>query len=181
MEAALKTKTGLLLDYMNIAKNSISIYDIAHSLSLICRFNGHCKYFFSVAQHCLFTSWYANKLGYDYRIQMCALLHDAQEAYVCDLPTPLKKLLPEYAKIERRVQSAITECFDVSEVYKGSHKLIKSIDVEVGNIERKYLLEEHNIFYNNDYDMRIYLQEQSPVDIREKYINTFFLLKEELR
>ena len=62
----------------------VNIDDIIHALSRICRFNGHCNHFYSVAQHSYLTSFLVNKDKYG------ALLHDAGEAYYGDIVTPLK-------------------------------------------------------------------------------------------
>lgn len=73
----------------------ICIEDIAYSLSLQCRFVGHCKEFYSVAQHCIaMVNCFFN--GPDNKeLAKYALLHDASEAYLSDLPRPLKHL-PEF-------------------------------------------------------------------------------------
>lgn len=64
----------------------IDIEAIAHSLAMQCRFNGHTSKFYSVAEHCAHAHDLVPEV---YRLE--ALLHDASEAYLCDLPRPLKK------------------------------------------------------------------------------------------
>ena len=85
----------------------IKIEDIAHALSLMCRANGHFKSFFSVAQHSINCSIEARERGYSKRIQLSCLLHDASEAYICDITRPVKKHLPQYLEFEDRLQKAI--------------------------------------------------------------------------
>ena len=87
----------------------ITIEDIAHALSLQCRFSGHCREFYSVAQHsCLVSSYCIDEdAGW-------GLLHDAAEAYLVDLPRPIKRfssLGVEYRKAEERVMAAVNEAF----------------------------------------------------------------------
>ncbi|MBQ2478887.1 MAG: phosphohydrolase, partial [Erysipelotrichales bacterium] len=83
--------------------SQIEIRDIAHSLSLLCRANGHFKYFYTVAQHSLACALEAKARNHSVRVQLGCLLHDAAEAYVSDVTRPIKALLPEYLPIEDRL------------------------------------------------------------------------------
>lgn len=78
------------------------IVDIAHSLSRQCRFTGHTKRFYSIAEHsCLVHSI----MGYfDLGSQLEGLMHDAQEAYLADIASPFKALLPDYKALEKRIE-----------------------------------------------------------------------------
>ena len=86
----------------------ICIEDIAHGLSNMCRFGGHVKHFYSVAQHSVMCH---DMVDQEYKLQ--ALLHDASEAYCKDIPKPLKELLPDYREIEARVDGAIRARFNL--------------------------------------------------------------------
>lgn len=94
----------------------VDLTDIAHALSLICRFTGHVREFYSVAQHSLLVADRAFELAPPERDRAAAkwgLLHDASEAYLVDVARPVKRL-PEmagYREAERRVQTAICERF----------------------------------------------------------------------
>lgn len=83
-----------------------SIEDIANSLSKICRFTGHTSHFYSVAQH----SVYVSRLLPEH-LRMQGLMHDAAEAYVGDVSSPLKRRLPDYKAIEHRVEAALNAQF----------------------------------------------------------------------
>lgn len=88
----------------------IDIRDIAHSLSLQCRFNGHCLGFYCVAEHCVRVS-----RSLDGRqMQLWGLLHDAAEAYVSDLPRPVKQQMPAFCDAEDRLLRVIIEHFGLS-------------------------------------------------------------------
>ena len=87
--------------------NSILIEDIAHSLSLMCRANGHIDYFFSIAQHSLNCAAEAKARCHAARVQLACLIHDASEAYISDITTPVKYYLDEYKKIEEKLQNTI--------------------------------------------------------------------------
>jgi hypothetical protein len=82
--------------------------DIAHALGMLCRYGGHVDRFYSVAEHCVLMS-----LSVPQEDALAALLHDATEAYVVDVPRPIKRLMPEYEVIEARVWSVIAERFGI--------------------------------------------------------------------
>jgi hypothetical protein len=87
----------------------IDIRDIAHSLAMQCRFNGHCARFYSVAEHSVRVS---RAVGLAWA--MWGLLHDAAEAYVGDLPRPVKQQLPAFSTMEDRILREIVSRFGLS-------------------------------------------------------------------
>ncbi len=106
--------------YFNEEKQDLSQYrmeDISRSLSMQCRFNGHIKKFYSVAEHCLLLSrLYMKKYPNDYLGGYSMLMHDASEAYLCDVPRPLKRFLTNYDLYEKRIQGAIMDKYNVPEM-----------------------------------------------------------------
>lgn len=90
--------------------SDVRIDDIAHALSNMCRFTGHCSRFYSVAQHSVLV---ASLVPKPFRLQ--ALLHDASEAYLVDLPRPLKRLpqFAPYLEMEERTQAVIFQAFGI--------------------------------------------------------------------
>lgn len=103
------TWTGRMVRPLVLKHEDIDLEDIAHSLANKCRFNGHCK-FLSVAQHSVLV---AKKLPSE--LQLWGLLHDASEAYLDDIPKPLKEL-PEfvfYKVAEAAAMKVICERFDL--------------------------------------------------------------------
>lgn len=84
----------------------IDIRDIAHSLALQCRFNGHSPMFYSVAEHSVRVS-----LAVEPDLALWGLLHDAAEAYISDVPRPVKAQMPEFSRIEDRLLCAIAKRF----------------------------------------------------------------------
>jgi len=87
---------------MAIDADVISVRDIAHALSNMCRFGGHTSAFYSVAQHSVIVSQHCSDKRY-------GILHDASEAFLVDIPRPIKHSgeFASYREIERRVQRAI--------------------------------------------------------------------------
>lgn len=90
----------------------VQIEDIAHGLSLQCRYAGHCKRFYSVAEHSVLVSYLVRPENALY-----GLLHDASEAYISDIPSPFKSLLPDYHSLEENVQSRILNKFNLLSGY----------------------------------------------------------------
>lgn len=81
-----------------------NIEDVAHSLAMNCRFNGHTSEFYSVAQHSLVVSALMEDLMLGSPLE--GLLHDATEAYMTDVPSPFKQCLPDWRKIDARLEIA---------------------------------------------------------------------------
>lgn len=102
----IQTCTGIQFWPMDAIVEEVAIRDIAHSLSLLCRFNGHCNRFYSVAEHSIHV---AHLLPQD--LKLAGLLHDASEAYIADIPMPVKRNLPDYKAIEANLLKVIAERF----------------------------------------------------------------------
>lgn len=120
----------------------IQIQDIAHALSLLCRANGHCKHFHSVAQHCLNCSVEARARGFNPKIQLACLLHDGSEAYLSDITRPVKKYLDVYRETEARLQNLIYQVFLPEPLSKMEQKMIDEIDDSLLYYEFLSLMEE---------------------------------------
>lgn len=86
--------------------SDIHIADITHALSHLCRFNGHCRKFYSVAEHSVLCSYIVPR---EYALE--ALLHDAVEAYCGDMVMPLKRCMPEFLALERKIDEAVRDRF----------------------------------------------------------------------
>lgn len=105
--------SGHKVDPLHIKEEDIYLEDIAHALSLICRGNGHIKYFYSVAQHSLNCAKEAQNRGYGKDVVLSCLFHDASEAYMSDLITPIKKQMKEYQMIEDQLLETIFQAFHI--------------------------------------------------------------------
>lgn len=101
------TFEGRMVPLLEIQPEHISIGDIAHGLSMLCRFGGQVRDFYSVAQHCFHVS----RLQTSPEAALWGLLHDATEAYLGDVIGPLKRHLPEYEGIEERAMIAVCDRF----------------------------------------------------------------------
>lgn len=96
------TRSGVRFDVLNPRPEDVRLDDIAHSLSHLCRFVGHTDRFYSVAEHSVLVSQLC-----DDEAAVFGLLHDAAEAYVGDLASPVKRQVPGFAAMEERVLSAV--------------------------------------------------------------------------
>lgn len=106
----LQTCSDRVLDYVHPTPEQIDAADMARALSHLCRFGGHAQFFYSVAQHSVLTSYLVPPED-----ALSALLHDGQEAFVVDVPRPLKRLLgASYAEIEGRVEAAVAAHFGLT-------------------------------------------------------------------
>ena len=132
MKNVIQMLDGEYIDLLNPNFSKTSIESIAWSLSNICRFNGHTKEFYSVAQHCVLSSYLVpENLAYD------ALMHDSAEAIIGDVCSPLKKLLPDYKVIEKRIEIALFKTFNVKFPLPPE---IKVADLIMLKAERKLLM-----------------------------------------
>lgn len=107
----IQTMTGKKFTPFDPRPEDITIIDIAHALSNLCRFTGHCRFFYSVAEHSVRVSWHVPRED-----AMWGLLHDASEAYLHDLPRPIKRHagLAFYREQERRLQGVICATFGLA-------------------------------------------------------------------
>lgn len=135
---SIRTFTGIYINVFEPTLEMICIEDIAHSLANQCRFAGHLPVFYSVAQHCIKASNLADKA---YKLQ--ALLHDASEAYLLDMPSPIKKRLPDYKKIENNLMTLIAEKFGFKFPL---HEKVKEIDNYMLQWEWHTLMLDKNTF-----------------------------------
>lgn len=131
--AWIQTYSGKAFYPLNPDPSKIDIVDIAHSLSMQCRYNGHCVRFYSVAEHCVTLSFAVAP-----EHSLWALLHDASEAYLSDVPRPIKHLLTGYAEAEKRLENAIFEHFGLRGPVPAQ---VKEYDFRILNNERADLMQ----------------------------------------
>jgi hypothetical protein len=103
------TYTGKKFNPAQCRQGDLDVTDIAHSLSLQTRFNGHCTSFYSVAEHCVRVSKILDR-----EFAMWGLLHDAAEAYLGDLPRPVKKQFPAFQDMEEELLRVVSKKFGLA-------------------------------------------------------------------
>lgn len=104
----IQTFTGKQFWPLDPRPEEVDIHDIGHALSLQCRFTGHLKHFYSVAQHSVMASWLVPPED-----KLWALLHDGSEAYLVDVATPVKRSpeMAPYRQAEKRLMDVIVTAF----------------------------------------------------------------------
>lgn len=107
-QGLLQTWSGRTLDLRNPQPEQICAADIAAGLSRVCRWNGQCSRFYSVAQHSIHVAALVSKEN-----RLAALLHDAPEAYIGDLSRPLKQICPEFRLFEAKLWAVIAAKYGV--------------------------------------------------------------------
>jgi hypothetical protein len=143
-EGFFNTVSGIKVNLLAPTVEMISIVDIASALSKICRFGGHSRGFYSVAQHTMLVEFLAPE-----SLKQVAFLHDFSEAYVGDMIKPLKHIVGNsFDEVEDRFMKAIFKKFscDISLL-----PLIKPYDTAA-------LIVEHDFMWQKNEDMRTYFE-----------------------
>ena len=142
------TYTGKVIDPLNVNPDDICIEDIAHGLSLLCRYNGQCDIFYSVAEHCITMATYP---GFRKWNPLVMLLHDAAEAYIGDIIRPIKLLLPEFKRIENDFLHAIAFKLITKRLWYSDFDAIKEPDNIMQATEAFFMMPDE--FFNRRKDI----------------------------
>jgi hypothetical protein len=173
-KAYIATFTGKKFYLLEPRLEDIDIIDIAHALSLQCRWTGHCKFHYSVAQH----SYYCSFLGLNSEA-FDRLMHDASEAYIADVNRPLKHYTEvgiAYRKVEAGLQKAIAERFGFSIIEPQSVKIADNLMLYA---EKAQIMGyKFNEAKDADGIVRMANEEKAPLLIEQwspEHANTMFL------
>jgi uncharacterized protein len=147
----IQTFTGRQFFYGDPRLADINIVDIAQALSQQCRYAGHTKRFYSVAEHSVAV---ASRFA-DPELRMIGLLHDATEAYMLDLPKPLKDMLPDYSRYENALWGVIAEKFG----------LPGDIPAEIHEADRRMLVTERPFLFRNPHPWPAFKDVQPYADV----------------
>lgn len=175
------TFKGHYISFTDLESNVIEIEDIAHGVSNTCRFAGQCPTFYSVAQHSVLVWWIVRDvLGVtDPEIWMQALLHDATEAYMGDMTSPLKRILKEYKLLEWRMNEVIMRHFSLPALLKDS---VRNADLMALALEKRELLGNEDPWEVlqgvEEVDWRY--AAISPVDAKEQFLQCYEYIKHQI-
>lgn len=139
----ISTWTGRQVCPLDPKPDQISIEDIAHGLSNKCRYNGQ-SLFYSVAEHSVhLTDWCLRRGHGDKGLAICALLHDAAEAYLPDITAPIKPLFKEFKGCEDKMLAVIFEALGVTTTCELYENIIKDADNRICLNERGAVMPNH--------------------------------------
>lgn len=160
----------------------IDIEDIAHALSNLCRFAGHVHEFYSVAQHSVLVSetigkWTANS---HFNLMQWGLMHDAAEAYLVDIPSPLKRMAgfgDGYRAAERRLLRVIARKYDL--IPRDEPEDVRFYDRILLCTEQRDLYGEREVPYVPSYDVPMLtetIEGWTPLVAEQRFILRFLEL-----
>lgn len=156
----------------------ITVFDIAHALAMKCRYNGHSRKFYSVAEHCVLLSGYARYLGLPVETQYHLLMHDANEAYLPDVPRPIKHFFPDLLKMEHQLDAMIREWAGLGPVVP---HVVKELDSRVIKDERAQVMGPSDNSWKTDalQALGIAIPAHGPSEAERMFLNAFQLVGSE--
>jgi hypothetical protein len=176
-----QTFTGVQFYPLDPRPEDIDIRDIAHALSQTCRYGGHTRVFYSVAEHCIHLAHAMREMGPDPAEALQALMHDAAEAYCQDLVRPIKEQVQGYAAMEGRIERAIQERFGLR--WAGQSPGSKVLDNLILYDEGRALMRDHSWYERFSPGLGTYgiiIQGMSPVQAELTFLDLFDGLMERI-
>lgn len=168
MKPEIMTVSGKYFNFDNPEDSDFTIEDIAYALSNICRFTGHTKKYYSVGQHSVLVSYIVAPEN-----ALAGLLHDSSEAFLGDVSSPLKQLVPEYKIIETKVEQAIFSKFGVP---FPMHTDIKRADLIMLASEMKSLMPKTSKLPQGVIPLKAEIKPWQPAKARRKFLDRFYEL-----
>lgn len=174
-DCVIQTYNEVIFSPFDPKPEMVNIVDIAHATAMNCRFNGHVHEFYSVAQHCVLAANIILEETNDPTLALWGLLHDASEAYIADLASPIKKGIPGYKETEAHIQAAVMSKYGLT---PKTPEIVNVVDLRLLVTEardlmpgswlvrhgHKYKAEPYQTFRISGWDWRV---------AEAAYINTF--------
>lgn len=168
----LETYSGRVMSLTEPQEESVDIVDIAVALSNQCRFNGHVKQFYSVAEHSVLLCNYVESRAHTKWEPLTMLLHDAAEAYVGDMAAPLKAIMPEFREIEHRIEQVIAVRYGIALPLPRN---LKELDVRILRDEHEQVMptSANNWPVDNLEPLRVRIEFLPPHEAKRRFLNTY--------
>lgn len=170
------THSGTRFSLLKARAEHVLLEDIAHSLSMQCRYNGHTPRFYSVAEHSVLVAEWVERRTRNKQLALEALMHDASKAYLCSVPPPFKPLLTNYRELEVRVEKLVARRFNLAYPW---HEYAKEADKRIVLNEYAELFEptqgpcDWEPFRGVEPLDECFLVLFDPTDARDAFLHTF--------
>lgn len=166
----IQTFSGLRFYPLDPRIEDIDIRDIAHALALCCRYTGHCLFHYSIATHSVLVSRHVPPED-----ALWGLLHDASEAYLIDVPRPIKPMLSGYREIEKSVEMAVARRFQLTWPMPD---VVKKVDTQLLINERRQIMAPVEWLWqpgyrDEDLTVEIEIPRLSPEDGEKLFLDRF--------
>jgi hypothetical protein len=168
----LHTYTGLQIEALSPRPEQIDITDITHALSRQCRYGGMCREHYSVARHSDNVRRAVKAMGGNLETQFYAHMHDSSEAYLVDIPTPIKIELGNYYEIEKNWMGTILAGYD-----KEWPNWQANVDFElVRDMDYSILVAEMSELFDHavDFEKSVYSIPRSVISFESNYFSDKF-------
>lgn len=190
-DAWIQTASGLCFKPWAPDPVQVRLSDVAHALSNICRFNGHTIFHYSVAQHSILVAteleemtagdFHARQLcpSTRQRVALLGLVHDAAEAYVGDIVSPIKRHVPVFDEIETLVMATIYQAFKLEPPTLAEAAVVREADLRMLLTEKRDLHRSEPQSWQcaeglEPYQRRII--RWSPGHVEQKFVERFYAL-----
>lgn len=162
-----ETYTGRQFDVFDPEPGAVHVDDIAAGLAHTCRFGGHCQHFYSVAHHSLHVS---RELPDDPRLQVLGLFHDAAEAYVGDVPRPLKARYDVFERVEDEILDTVWRALGVEPPGESEWERVMTADDRLLAYEARNVLEDGS-WAGEAPDLAYELRSESIEAVRTRFLS----------
>jgi len=169
----IQTYTGRRFYPFSPSVYDVDIKDIAHALSNQCRYAGHCRRFYSVAEHSILMAEKAPMA-----LKLPALLHDAGEAYLTDVPSPIKRFMPEFKRVEDEIEQVVYKRFGMAFPLSPE---VKRLDVRIRKDEASQAMGGEAVLWDTDRadaaePLGVALRFYSPAEAEAAFLALFYSL-----
>jgi len=169
----IETYTGVKFYPFDPRLEEIVVEDMIHAVCNLCRFGGHSKIFYSVGQHSLMVYRYLTDRNYSPSVRLYGLTHDFTEAYLIDLPRPIKRMLIDYQRMEERLFDLIWQSFGAPKLDDDDIEAVKKADDIVLSHEARVLGVNKNKWAQH-VDLGYPIVEEKPSDVKARLTQTFY-------